>query len=313
MASKSSPRPGRYRGFTLIELLVVIAIIAILIALLLPAVQSAREAARRTQCKSNMHQLAIAFHNYHDVHSMFPFSSTRRRPRHNWGAFILPHIEQSNVWRIYDFDKHWFDPVNEEAIKTQIPVFKCPSVPGRGSKLDRVRTGILAAPSDYSPPTRLTPIFIESANLQFRSPEGALMPGECVPISEILDGTSQTILLMECAGRPDHWIRGKRGPDESSPGHGNFPVIGGRVRGAGWADHVNSIPLHSFTRDGLRVPGPSLINATNNNEPFSFHPGGVNTAFCDGSVRFVEESIDPTVLAALVTRMGGEVISADDF
>ncbi len=304
----------RSRGFSLIELLVVIAIIAILIALLLPAIQSAREAARRTQCKNNLKQLGIAFNNYHDVHSVFPFSSTRQPPRHNWGAFILPHIEQSTVYQIYDKNENWFDPVNQQAVTTHIPVYKCPSVPGRGTRLDDIGNGLFAAPCDYSPPTRVAPVLTETGRLNpMRSDGGAIEPGYCVPIAEILDGTSQTFLLMECAGRPDHWIRGARGPDNHQPGFGNFPVIDGRVRGAGWADHVNSIPLHGFTRDGLFVPGPYAVNATNNNEPFSFHPAGVNTVFCDGSVHFISEDVDVAVVASLVTRMGGEVISSDDY
>lgn len=307
----------RKLGFTLIELLVVIAIIAILIALLLPAVQKAREAARRTQCKNNLHNLAIAFHNYHDVHTQFPYCSTRGQRRHNWAAFLLPHIEQSTVRKVYDFEQHWFADDNQQAVTTHIPVYKCPSVPGRGNSLDLWSEDpiVRAAPADYAPPEGIAPSaltagFITSVR---GSPLGSLEKSNTVSLAEVLDGTGQTLLLVECAGRPDHWIRGGPGPEEHDPGGGNFRVENGRVRGAGWADILNSVPLHGFARDGLSAPGPVAVNASNNNEVFSFHPGGANVAMCDGSVRTINEDIEINVFAALVTRMGREVISADEY
>lgn len=308
-------RPRRSKpGFTLVELLVVIAIIAILIALLLPAVQKAREAARRIQCKNNLHQLSIAFHNYHDVHGQFPYSSLRGPNKHNWGAAILPHIEQQNVYKIYDYNKPWFDPANQPAVTKHIPVYKCPSVPGRGLELDRIRAGIFASPADYSPPQGIAPIAFSSGTVPMESDgPGSLERDQTVSIGEILDGTSFTFLLVEDAGRPNHWVRGARGPDDHNPGHGNFPVIGGRVRGASWADHVNSIPLHGFSKDGLSVPGPCAINCSNNNEAFSFHPSSVNATFCDGSVRSISEDIEIRIYAALITRDRRELITADDF
>lgn len=127
-----------YRGFTLIELLVVIAIIAILIALLLPAVQQAREAARRTQCKNNMRQIGIAFHNYHDTHSRFPqpsmigltvSSGLVIRSGSSWCTMILPYIEQSTVYSQYNTASSPFDVANAAAVRTVISGFICPSVP----------------------------------------------------------------------------------------------------------------------------------------------------------------------------------------
>jgi len=127
----------RKRGFTLIELLVVIAIIAILIALLLPAVQQAREAARRTQCKNNMRQIGLAFHNYHDTHGRFPQPSMIGltvstglviRSGSSWCTMLLPYIEQANVYALYDTNSSPFTPVNAAAVQTVIPGFICPSV-----------------------------------------------------------------------------------------------------------------------------------------------------------------------------------------
>ena len=140
-------------GFTLIELLVVIAIIAILIALLLPAVQQAREAARRTQCKNNMRQIGLAFHNYHDTHSRFPQPSMIGltvstgliiRSGASWCTMLLPYMEQGNVYNLYNSSLSAYDPANAPAVRTIIPGFICPSVP-RSSNL-----GFMTAPAGLS-------------------------------------------------------------------------------------------------------------------------------------------------------------------
>lgn len=120
------------RGFTLIELLVVIAIIAILIALLLPAVQMAREAARRTQCRNNLKQLGLALHNYHDTHTTFPpgliaANDNFRDGMHSGLAMLLPQLEQSAVYNQLDFNVSWRDPVNAAATSAHISAFRCPS------------------------------------------------------------------------------------------------------------------------------------------------------------------------------------------
>ncbi len=113
--------------------------------------------------------------------------------------------------------------------------------------------------------------------------------------------------MAEDVGRPQFWTSNGSGPQNNRPGGGNLSVRNGRVRGAGWADPRNPIPLHTFRQDGLRVPGPCPINCTNNNEAFSFHPGGVNAVFADGGVRFLNERIGILTYAAMITRAGGEV------
>jgi prepilin-type processing-associated H-X9-DG protein len=142
---------------------------------------------------------------------------------------------------------------------------------------------------------------------------GAISNDRKVRLADILDGTTHTILVAEDGGRPEFWIRGRRGPETNNPGGGNLSVTDGRVHGAGWANQQNSIPLHGFTEDGLSVPGPCPINCTNNNEAFSFHPGGVQAAFADGSVRFLKEQMPIALYAALITRAAGEPISSGEF
>jgi hypothetical protein len=133
--------------------------------------------------------------------------------------------------------------------------------------------------------------------------------GHGMPMSRIYDGSSNTILFAEDAGRPEHWTGKGLGPSTSNNGCGNFNVASGRVRGAGWADTDRSIPLHGFTQDGLRCNGPCAVNCTNNNETFGFHPGGAQIAPADGRVQLVHREIQIAVYAALITMSGEEVVS----
>ena len=123
-------------AFTLIELLVVISIVAILFALLMPAVQAVREAARRISCKNYLKQLGLALHNYHDTHGAFPVAHLRLPLRHNLTPFVLPFIEQRNLYDLYNWSVDWDHPDNQQAITTSVSIFKCPS--GLGNYLDRV-------------------------------------------------------------------------------------------------------------------------------------------------------------------------------
>jgi len=203
---------GRRRGFTLVELLVVIAIIGILIALLLPAVQAAREAARRTQCTNNIKQIALALHNYHDAYKSFP-PGVLAGWGHSWSAHILPQVEQRPLYDTIDFsdDGTWYDtdPVSlalQAAARARIPLFRCPSQPGPESEnfyiiADRFRTNYLGnAGSDTiiddfaSPP---------GSEIDMGTSNGVLLANFCwdpwrtIAIRDITDGTSNTFLLGE--------------------------------------------------------------------------------------------------------------------
>lgn len=290
-------------GFTLIELLVVIAIIAILVALLLPAVQQAREAARRAKCLNQLKQLALAVHNYHDQFNVVV--PQRIAQQHSWMALLLPQVEQSNLQQIYDFNLPWNHANNQQAVRSVLPILHCPSTPSDSSYLYDLGNGRKASGTDYGPTSGVV------ANQYFRPQResiGAINANFRMTFTTIHDGTSTTILFVEDVGRPDHWIKAGRGPDNATNSCGNFDVANGVVKGASWADPANALPLHGFTADGLNCPGPCAINCTNNNEAYGFHPGGVQIAFADGHARFLSENVAYEVYAQLITARGGEVI-----
>jgi prepilin-type N-terminal cleavage/methylation domain-containing protein/prepilin-type processing-associated H-X9-DG protein len=311
------PRSFRRRsGFTLIELLVVIAIIAVLIGLLLPAVQKAREAASRIKCRNNLKQLGLALHLFHDSREKFPPGQaagplpeagiTQPDVHHGWAPFILPFIEQQQLAALYDWDLWSADPVNQLVGSVQLKVFQCPSAePDRIATHPPLPPGSRVACADYAPTWYIDPAFVSWLVAQgwISRPadhRGVLVPEEMTRLAAITDGTSNTILLAEDAGRPRQWRAGIPGPDQT--------VLGGP-----WAGFNTGIMLQGASPDGAMRPGPCAVNCTNDHEVYSFHSGGANAVFADGSVHFLSAGISIRVLAALVTRAGEEVVSAGDY
>ena len=295
-------------GFTLVELLVVIAIIGILIAMLLPAVQSIRESARRTECMNNIRQLGIGVTSYESAHSAFPPSHTNR---YTWAAVLLPYIEQKNIADIYDYDVSWNHAKNQDAITKVVKTYICPSNPNGATLWDDIGSGKRSAVGDYAAISSVSP---EIYKLGYARPVGnlraALTHGNNpTEIRDIIDGLSNTIMFIEDVGRPVHHTSKGRGPDNHDPGGGNFDVVNGRVRGAGWADTSSSIPVHGFTADGMTCPGPVPVNATNNNEAFGFHRQVITCMVCDGSVQLINENISMQQYTELITRDGREINS----
>ena len=347
----------KQKGFTLIELLVVIAIIAILIGLLLPAVQKVREIMNRVKCQNHLKQISLASTNYHDRFGKFPPSSKNTgNKQYSWAPFILPYIEQEAIAKLFNFDLDWADPVNNIAVQSFIPVFQCPSTPedpkrdgafsGLGNSLGNAKAKIC----DYTVPNWVSPEFLSTYSLIYQNDIG-LIPqpgiaaitnrnnGEGINMNQIKDGTSNTLLFFEAAGRPSHYVKNKirrydewfngnnsSGPPNltSKPPNGSFPCSNQNitklasgseaiVRGAAWADNANESPIHGFDQNAMNCPGIYVINVTNNNEAYSFHTGGINISMADGSIRFLNEQVKLHTFISLVTINGGEVINDPNF
>ncbi|WP_231603717.1 DUF1559 domain-containing protein [Neorhodopirellula pilleata] len=293
-------------GFTLIELLVVIAIIGVLVGLLLPAVQAAREAARRMSCSNNIRQIGLAFHNYHSAFEMLP---RQQQPvhGHTWAVALLPFIEQPGIYERYDFHVDWDAIENRDIIATNINSYLCPSTPD--NQLLDTTGGFDSATTDYAPPGSIASDLNNSGLITRRYNNRGLLSGTHLDrFRDVLDGLSNTLFLTECSGRPQYFVLNRLGPQVNDDGCSNANVTEWLSKLGGWANPGNGIPIHGFQADGLNCTGPYVINKTNNNESYSFHTGGLQITLADGSVRFISEHIDAEIYASLVTYQEREVI-----
>lgn len=289
-------RAARRGGFTLVELLVVIAIIGILIALSLPAVQAAREAARRAQCANNLRQISIAAHLYCETLGHLPPARTMV----DSGALafgstlliLLPYEEQASTLVLYDPEAGILDPRNRGVATTPICVYRCPSMHLPRKVPDLECSGEYGAPGSYAIST--------GTNHTLQSHTGAIVRPEEGPvgIKDIVDGTSHTLMFGEfdfgLEGLP--WL--SCNPPRSTGCGGRCQWAIG-VHGGGWTWGAT---LGEFNPTAY-VKGKSYA--------FNFrsdHPGGVNFALVDGSVRFIEETISHDTLDAAATRSGGEIV-----
>jgi prepilin-type N-terminal cleavage/methylation domain-containing protein/prepilin-type processing-associated H-X9-DG protein len=316
---------ARRAGFTLIELLVVIAIIGVLVSLLLPAVQAAREAGRRVQCTNHLKQIGLALHNYHSVHDTLPPGRIRSRVDrlglvYSVFAQILPQLDQAPVFHAINFRLNADRGVgfweNDTARRMRVAVYLCPS-----DTTSIVSDTEEQAPINYQmnvgtlhPVANNTGLFFENSRVRFAS---------------IRDGSSLTAAMSELArgeGFRTNWvIEVVNVPLTSyeSTCTPNGPAVP-RARGNRW---IYAAPNHTMYSHH-RVPndfnpdcrtGSPFGDQTNavwdllgiDGAARSFHPGGVNVLFADGSVRFVKDSISANVWRAIGTRSGGEAVSAD--
>ncbi len=318
----NSIRSLRRNGFTLVELLVVIAIIGILVALLLPAVQAAREAARRSQCQNNLKQLGIAFLNYEATKKEFPLAYIKPvAPAHGtnaWAPFVLPYLEEGNVVQGNDLTEDWWRDKadgtagNRTIVQHFLPVLLCPSSPDQRRFEDKPDSPVnkTGACGDYFTPAGVNIAInnVLSADQQLLTTQdlrGVICwQTDANPsnrISKITDGTSHSIMLGECAGREDIWRRGVKSDLDYAA---NI-----RARGGAWATSDNPYEIGQRTaQDKSTIPGAVSIN--NSNEWghcfYSFHPGTAIFTFADGSVRTMSDSVELRTLAEMVTRAGGE-------
>ena len=343
------------RGFTLIELLVVIAIIGVLIALLLPAVQRVREAASRLQCQNNLRQLGLALHNYHGVAGSFPpgmvTSEVSLTNAESTGlTLLLPHIEQENVRRLYQFDRPWFDPLNAAAVAVEVPLFYCPSNRGGGS-IDLTSVAPIwntslppkVAACDYALCKGANAALLrnwQKTPVEVRGVFGIRRPEESgVRFLEISDGTSSTLAIGDATGgNPAYLIRDLSNPSKpvissatgqpavaeqswgaagiTDPDHPWYASIFAVTAQYGFAQDPRDEPMNrrltTPTVFGNDTKGDNAKGLDSVSGFRSLHTGGCNFLFCDGSVRFLHQSIQPAVYRALSTHAGGEVVAGED-
>lgn len=282
-------------GFTLVELLVVIAIIGILVGLLLPAVQAAREAARRCSCTNNLAQIGLAIHNFEFAAEHLPAGviddkgPIRNEPigKHiSWTVQLLPYLEQSALYNEVDQAAGIYAPSNATVRKVSIATFQCPSSPDYRSSSDP-ETGV--GLSSYAA------VYHDAESPIDVSNNGTFYLNSRTKFSEILDGTTNTIFAGEKLMLPLDlgWASGTRATLRNAS---KYAGVDYRNR------DVATLASDEEAQGSLEVGGFG-----------SFHTGGANFVFGDGSVRFLSYSIKPAVFKQLANRADGEIISADDF
>jgi len=329
---------SRQSAFTLVELLVVIAIIGILAGLLLPAIQQAREAARRMSCSSNVRQLGIALLNYESAYKFLPPSRINlSNPTFevSWMSMILPQIEQTALSNAYDKNKNWYARVNDPATTKKVSLYLCPSSPRIFSpppstlyralvSNTRSDTPIWAA-SDYASINAVRNALYVAAGMGSigqKETLGVLGKGpEGVLLASVLDGLSNTVLIGEGAGRPYVYVKGTSAKN---------PQVGDRAFGTlfvkdgwGWADINQGFSIDGASPAGIQndsnnngtvtINGQCTMNCTNDSELYSFHVGGVHFLRGDGSVLFASQNMDLQTMVAILTPAGGEIINSDGF
>jgi prepilin-type N-terminal cleavage/methylation domain-containing protein/prepilin-type processing-associated H-X9-DG protein len=267
-------RAANGAGMTLLELLVVVAIIGVLVAILLPAVQAARETARRAQCQNNARQIGVALHVYHDSRRQLPVGCVDKRVpssnpagrQHAWSAALLPHAEEPALWQRIDFESAYDAPINALVAIEPVAIYRCPTTVRTASGRE---AGVVANPLASEPNAYRGAAIdyggVYGAAQTSPSANGVFLYDRAVKLSDVTDGTSHTLAVAEDSGRGwlmnGEWINGENIYDVSGP-----------------------------------------INRQQDNEIWSDHPGGAMALWCDGSVELLSEATEMSVIRAMCTR-----------
>jgi prepilin-type processing-associated H-X9-DG protein len=265
-----------------------------------------------------MRQLGLALNMFHDVHKVFPASGwTTAGPGNpqgkfvGWRALTLPYIEQENLQELYDFSFHWWEGTNPTSGGVPVQTYRCPSTPTESDVFSAVAKpprpamtfATALAPTDYEAIMGVRPESIDPTRYSNGNRFSVMYRNSRIRMAEVQDGTSSTIMVVECAARP-HVFRLRT----EVPGVSND-------QGIGWVDSEGPFSLDGASADG-RLEGCTpangcvhAMNMRNDNEPYSFHPDGANLLFVDGHVQYIAQSVDLMILAALCTRGAGEVVT----
>ena len=323
-------------GFTLIELLVVIAIIGVLVGLLLPAVQAAREAARRTQCVNNLKQIGIAIHNYESSNGCIPpgyltgpgvgFRDSQTGdwgPGWGWLTTLLPGVEQGNLYNATNINLTCWDPANTTSVKISIQVYLCPSAANRESTvgvtdIDMNRwQGAVFGRANYVHNVGANDIWSAPATVNYEDPvkgaNGVMYRNSHNTFASVSDGLSNTVAAGERSPNLADAVWPGVVPGGKHYSYGAFASSGTGGTGINYDNAGSYVGANSgpsiYENPQIIHPPNSQIGHTD--EMYSLHPGGANVLFCDGSVRFIKESIRLSIWPSLCSRGGGEIISSD--
>jgi prepilin-type N-terminal cleavage/methylation domain-containing protein/prepilin-type processing-associated H-X9-DG protein len=337
-------RAGRRGAFTLIELLVVVFVIGLLLALLLPAVQSAREGARRARCVDHLKQIALAAHNFHDANDVFPPGASVGPSNASSLIFLLPFSEGTTVYNAFNLSTDvTYGPENITARDVNVPVFLCPSDPSSGYWQDTNPYTLQPADnmglSNYYGNLGTNAWVYDDFPPQYKdaSQRGVFAVLSATRVGDIRDGTSQTALYAEIkrgsfpssdgldvtfVSDPD-WASladPTTDPADLSPPaacsnppfpYGTYGITGLLYQSNSSLTclYTHSVPPNNPGRDCIQYPYLDRIHLAAR----SYHPGGVNLALCDGSVRFIKSTININAWKALGTRTAGEVLDASGY
>jgi hypothetical protein len=299
-----------------------VAIFLVSVSLSLPAVVKAREASGRVRCANNLRRIGEACNGFENTYGFFPSSIKELGPQRSWAMQILPWAGQEELARRYHYEKPWYDADNAEAVGQQIPLFYCPSSPygprttsgtanikTTDAEGNRVRTQIQfsgAVCTDYAVMHQVRKEAFVRGFVEKAGP-GMLAEDLFPRRSDVSDGLSNTLMVVEAAGRPDEWMGRRKTRSEIKPADA---VLASRdndfsLRGFTWDDTTQTFSnVHS---------GSCAVNCSNVEGVYAFHAGGAQAVLGDGSVRFLSQDVSTRLIARLVTRAGGETVDWSEY